>query len=157
MENKKDNPGVYIPPPLLYAAMFFASILIQKFLPINKDFFNSSASKVIGYVIILTGLFFIFPAFRQFFRAKTTLVTIKPATSLQTKGIYTISRNPMYVGLLLFYIGLSFIFGNWWNLILLPILLMVVQGYVIRREEKYLDRRFGQQYDDYKAKVRRWL
>jgi protein-S-isoprenylcysteine O-methyltransferase Ste14 len=157
MENKNDNPGIYIPPPLLYVATFFAAVLIQRLLPLNKTFFNTTTSKVIGAVIILIGLFFNFPALRQFFKTKNTVVTIKPANSLQTTGIYSVTRNPMYISLLLFYTGLSFIFGNWWNLVLLPFLILIVQEYVIKREEKYLDRRFGQQYFDYKAKVRRWL
>jgi protein-S-isoprenylcysteine O-methyltransferase Ste14 len=157
MEKKADNPRIYIPPPFLYIVTFFAAILLQKILPLNKEFFYSTASKVIGSVIILIGLFFNFPALRQFIKTKNTLVTVKPANSLQTAGIYSASRNPMYVSLLLFYIGLAFIVGNWWNLILLPVLFLIVQEYVIKREEKYLDRTFGQQYSDYKTKVRRWL
>jgi protein-S-isoprenylcysteine O-methyltransferase Ste14 len=157
MEIKKDHPGIYIPPPLFYVATFFAAILIQRLLPINRTFFHTTASKSIGLIAILIGLFFNFPALRQFFRTKNSLVTIKPANSLQTTGIYSVSRNPMYVSLLLFYIGLSFIIGNWWNLILLIILVLIVQEYVIKREEKYLNRRFEQQYFDYKAKVRRWI
>ena len=157
MENKKDNPGIYIPPPLFYLATFFAALLIQRLLPLNKDFFYTTTSNLIGSVIIFIGLFLSFPAIRQFSKTKNTLVTIKPANSLQTTGIYSVSRNPMYVSLLLFYTGLSFIFGNWWNLVLLPFLILIVQEYVIKREEKYLDRRFGQLYFDYKSKVRRWF
>lgn len=157
MENIKDNPGVHIPPPLLYIAMFVVAVLLQRFLPSNKSFFYTSTSKVIGAVVILAGFFFNLPALRQFFKTKNTLVTVKPANSLQTTGIYAISRNPMYVSLLLFYIGLSFIIGNWWHLIILPVLFLLVQEYVIKREEKYLDRRFGQSYHNYRSKVRRWI
>ena len=157
MENKNDSPRIYIPPPLLYGAMFFAAVLIQKILPLNRTFFYSIPSKIIGSLTILIGLFFTFPALRQFFKTRNTLVTIKPANSLQTTGIYSVSRNPMYISLLLFYTGLSFIIGNWWNLVVLPLLVLIVQEYVIKREEKYLNRRFGQQYLDYKAKVRRWI
>jgi protein-S-isoprenylcysteine O-methyltransferase Ste14 len=63
----------------------------------------------------------------------------------------------MYQGLVFVYIGLTCIAGNWWNLILLPLLLFVVQQYVIRREESYLTREFGSIYSEYKARVRRWL
>jgi len=63
----------------------------------------------------------------------------------------------MYISLFLFYTGLSFIIGDWWNFVLLPFLILIVQEYVIKREEKYLHRKFGQQYFDYKIKVRRWL
>ena len=155
MEKKGDNPGIFIPPPLLYIATFF--VLLQKILPLNKEFFYGTTSTVIGSVIILIGLFFNFPALRQFIKTKNTLVTVKPANSLQTAGIYSASRNPMYVSLLLFYTGLAFIVGNWWTLILLPVLFLIVQEYVIKREEKSLNRTFGQQYSDYKTKVRRWL
>lgn len=157
MKSKNDNPGIYIPPPLFYIAIFIVAIFIQRLLPLNKSFFYSAASKVIGGALILVGLFFAFPALRQFFKTKNSLVTVNPANSLQTSGIYSISRNPMYVSLLLFYSGLSFIIGNWWNLILLPVVFLIVQEYIIKREEKYLCRRFGQEYFDYKAKVRRWL
>jgi protein-S-isoprenylcysteine O-methyltransferase Ste14 len=157
MENKNDSPGIYIPPPLLYGAVFFAAILIQKLIPLNKTFFYTTPSKVIGSLFILIGLFFTFPALRQFFKTRNTLVTIKAANSLQTTGIYSKSRNPMYISLLLIYTGLSFILGNWWNLLVLPLLVLIVQEYVIKREEKYLNRRFGQEYLDYKTKVRRWI
>jgi len=157
MEPKNDHPGVYIPPPLLYVATFFTAVYLEKLVPLGKDFFLTTASKGIGILIIVVGLVFSFPALRQFLKTKNTVITIKAAHSLQTSGIYNISRNPMYVSLLLIYSGLSFILGNWWNLILLPVLILVVQEYVIKREEKYLDRRFGQSYLEYKTKVRRWI
>ncbi len=157
MENKKDHPAVYIPPPLIYVATFFASVIMQQLVPLNKGFFDTSTSKIIGIVIIVTGLFFNFPALRQFFKTKNTIITIKPANSLQTTGIYAISRNPMYISLILIYIGLSIIIGNLWNFIFLPLLLLVVQEYIIKREEKYLERRFGKEIFNYKLKVRRWL
>lgn len=157
MENTKDNPEVYIPPPLLYAAVFILAVLIQKVVPLNKEFFYTSTSDIIGAVFILVSLFFNFPALIQFLKSKNTLITVKPANTLQTSGIYSVSRNPMYLSLLLIYTGLSFIIGNWWNLILLPVLIFIVQEYVIKREEKYLSRRFGQEYSNYKSKVRRWL
>lgn len=75
----------------------------------------------------------------------------------RTTGIYGITRNPMYVGLAMVYLGITCIIGNWWNIIVLPLLFLIVQEYIISREEKYLEFEFGQQYDDYKRIVRRWL
>ena len=157
MENKKDSPGVYIPPPLLYVATFLLAVLIQRLIPIDKNIFYNTSAKIVGTIIIIAGLFFNFPALRQFFKTKNTLITIKPANSLQTTGIYSVSRNPMYISLLLIYTGLSFLKGNWWNFIMLPLLFLVVQEYIIKREEKYLERNFGQEYLNYKSIVRRWL
>lgn len=153
----KNNPGVYIPPPLIYAAFFLLSFGIEKMVPIEKRWLHSTPVKMAGFILISICALVIFIAIRKFVISKNTLITIKPAQSLQTTGIYAFSRNPMYMGLLLLYTGLSIIIGNWWNFILLPFLLLVVQEYVIKREEKYLGLRFGQQYFEYKAKVRRWL
>ena len=157
MKRAKDHPGIYIPLPLFYVATFFVAVSLQKLLPLGAVFFHTMAARAIGSVLILSGVFFLFPAIRQFFTSKNTLITIKSAHSLQTTGIYTISRNPMYVGLLLLYLGLSFLMGNWWNLILLPVLVFSIQEYIIKREESYLTRRFGEKYVDYTVKVRRWL
>ena len=157
MKGASDNPGVYVPPPLFYVATFFVALLLQKLLPIHTDFFHTMAARAIGSVAIFVGVFFLFPAIRQFFVSKNTLITIKSANSLQTTGIYSISRNPMYVGLLFLYLGLSFLIGNWWNLILVPTLVFSIQEYIIKREERYLGRAFGQRYLDYKTRVRRWL
>ncbi|GAB3714419.1 hypothetical protein GCM10027592_54200 [Spirosoma flavus] len=85
------------------------------------------------------------------------VITSKPARSLQTGGIYSLSRNPMYLGLLLLYAGLSLLIGNVWTMLLLPFLVLIVTRYVIKREERYLERAFGHAYQSYKEKVRRWL
>jgi protein-S-isoprenylcysteine O-methyltransferase Ste14 len=153
----KDHPGVYIPPPLLYAAIFMLGIFLQHVFTINNYFFRLRNTKFAGILFLIAASFFIFMSIGQFIRTKNTVMTIRPANTLQTTGIYTITRNPMYQGLVFVYIGLTCIAGNWWNLILLPLLLFVVQQYVIRREESYLTREFGSIYSEYKARVRRWL
>ena len=157
MENKKDNPGVYIPPPIIYILTFLTAVFIQKKVPINNMFFNQRLTKYIGLGFLIIASFFVVRSLRQFFISKNSLVTIKPALSLQTNGIYSITRNPMYVGLAIVYLGISCFIGNWWNIIFFPLLILIVQEYIIKREEKYLVRRFGQEYIDYKTKVRRWL
>lgn len=157
MDNKKDNPGVYIPPPLIYAVVFLAAVFIQKKISIDDSGFHSQMAKIAGVLFLIVSLFFMVTSLRQFFISKNTLIPIKPASSLQTNGIYSITRNPMYVSLALIYLGISCFVGNWWNVILFPFLLLIVQEYIIKREEKYLVRRFGQEYVIYKTKVRRWL
>ncbi len=157
MQNKKDNPGVYIPPPLFYVLTFLAAVFIQNKFPINNSLFQMQMIKIFGIILIVIALFFLVRSLRQFFQSKNTLMTIRPASSLQANGIYSITRNPMYVGLAIVYLGITCLIGNWWNIILFPILLTIVQEYIIKHEEKYLERRFGQEYLNYKYKVRRWL
>ncbi|MDQ6844193.1 MAG: isoprenylcysteine carboxylmethyltransferase family protein [Bacteroidota bacterium] len=157
MESKKDNPGVYIPPPLFYVLTFLIALFIQKKVFIDDSLFHHRSANIAGVVLLIISLFFLVRSLRQFFQSKNTLVTVKPAFSLQTNGIYGMTRNPMYVGLAVVYLGISCLTGNWWNIILFPFLLLFVQEYIIKREEKYLERRFGQSYVGYKSKVRRWI
>ena len=157
MENSKDNPGVYIPPPLFYVLTFIAAILIQSKIKIDDAFFHEKGTKITGVIFLIIAIFFLVKSLGQVFQSKNSLITIKPATSLQTTGIYNVTRNPMYVGLAIVYLGISCFIGNWWNIILFFLLLLIIQEYIIKHEEKYLERRFGQEYLDYKLKVRRWL
>ena len=157
MENKKDSPGVYIPPPLFYVLTFLVAVFIQKKIPIDDSLFHLQITKITGILFLVISLFFLVTSLIKFFQSKNTLILIKPASSLQTNGIYSISRNPMYVGLAIVYLGITCLIGNWWNIILFPLLLLVIKEYVIKKEEKYLERAFGEKYLDYKSRVRRWL
>jgi protein-S-isoprenylcysteine O-methyltransferase Ste14 len=155
--DKSKGPGVYIPPPLFYVLIFIASVFIQKRIPIADTVFHLMIVKVVGVIFLIIALFFLVRSLRQFFLTKNTLILIKPASSLQTTGIYAITRNPMYVGLAIVYLGITCFIGNWWNFILFPLLLLIVQEYIIKREEKYLELEFGERYDEYRGVVRRWL
>ncbi len=157
MKNTKDNPGVRIPPPLFYATIFLLSILLQRYFPIRSAFFHCTLANIIGGVIIIAALFFIIPALLRFIKTKNTVITVKPATSLQTNGIYSVTRNPMYVGVLLLYLSLAFIFANWWTILLIPVLIILITYLLIQPEERYLMRAFGNSYSDYKKRVRRWI
>lgn len=157
MKNKEDSPGVYIPPPLIYVLVFLSAIFIQKRISIDNWIFHLQITKIAGVLFLVISLLFLITSLRQFYISKNTLVLIKPASSLQFNGIYSITRNPMYVGLALIYLGISCFVGNWWNIILFPLLLVIVQVYIIKSEEKYLLRKFEKEYVVYKTKVRRWL
>jgi len=155
--DKSKGPGVYIPPPLFYVFTFLLAIFIQKRIPISIALFHSLYAKILGVIFIVFALFFLVRSLRQFFLSKNTVILIRPASSLQTTGIYAITRNPMYVGLVILYLAIACFVGNWWNVILLPLLLLLIQEYVIKREEKYLTVEFGLEYENYKTKTPRWL
>ncbi|AHF16713.1 methyltransferase family protein [Niabella soli] len=157
MKVKQDSPGVYIPPPLLYVLIFIAAVFLQKKFNIDDAMLHTKPAGLAGVLLFIAALFFLASSLTTFFKTKNTVVLIKAATSLQTTGIYGISRNPMYVGLLFVYLGLVCFIGNWWHLILVPLLIFIIQAYVIKREEKYLERAFGNQFLAYKKRVRRWL
>lgn len=154
---KKDHPGVYIPPPLIYVAFFFLSVALQQLIPLNGHFLRTGTAKAVGWLLFVAGVLMVAPALWKFIVSKNTVVTMKPAHSLQTTGIYAFTRNPMYLGLVLLYSAAGFFKGSWWTFIVIPLLIITVQFYIISREEHYLQRAFGNAYLQYKKKVRRWI
>ena len=93
----------------------------------------------------------------RFIRAGTNIPTHLPATALVTGGLYRFSRNPIYLGLTLVYLGLTLGFASFACMVLLPAVLAVMQIGVIYREERYLEAKFGEAYRSYKSRVRRWF
>jgi protein-S-isoprenylcysteine O-methyltransferase Ste14 len=90
-------------------------------------------------------------------RAATPINPRKPVARLVTDGPFRFSRNPSYLALAAYYVGIAGLVNTRWPLLLLPAVLVVVQRGVIEREEQYLERRFGEEYRRYRACVRRWL
>jgi protein-S-isoprenylcysteine O-methyltransferase Ste14 len=90
-------------------------------------------------------------------RANTNIDPYKPVTTVVTEGPFRYTRNPIYLALALLSAGIAFIANTFWVLLLLPFALLLINFGVIEREERYLENKFGKQYLDYKARVRRWV
>jgi protein-S-isoprenylcysteine O-methyltransferase Ste14 len=110
----------------------------------------------IGLLGVLLG-FIALPAILAFRRARTHPEPWKPTKALVTVGPYRYSRNPMYVGMTLLYLGTAVWQNTVWPLLALPVVLWVVQVGVVRREERYLEGLFGEDYRAYRDRVRPWL
>jgi protein-S-isoprenylcysteine O-methyltransferase Ste14 len=107
--------------------------------------------------MILIGIAVFAAGIRNFASAATPVQGTKPTRALVTTGIHGWSRNPIYLGILLVYGGIGIVVRSPWILIFaLPLAITIRYG-VVAREEAYLERRFGDTYRDYKARVRRWL
>jgi protein-S-isoprenylcysteine O-methyltransferase Ste14 len=114
-------------------------------------------SAIIAGSLILIGIAVFAAGIRNFSSAATPVQRTKPTRALVTTGIHGWSRNPIYLGMFLVYGGIGTAVRSPWILILaLPIEITIRYG-VVAREEAYLERRFGDAYRDYKARVRRWL
>jgi protein-S-isoprenylcysteine O-methyltransferase Ste14 len=92
-----------------------------------------------------------------FKRARTAIIPNRSASAIVTTGPYRFTRNPMYAGLTLAYVGGALLIGTAWTLLLLPVVIAVLYRRVIRREEAYLDAAFPDVYAAYRGRVRRWL
>jgi protein-S-isoprenylcysteine O-methyltransferase Ste14 len=98
-----------------------------------------------------------FASIRRFRLSKTSIVPVRAAEALVVTGPYAYTRNPMYVGLALLTIACGLFLAMWWPIILLLPTLAIVDRLVILPEERYLRRRFGDDYEAYTRRVRRWL
>jgi len=107
--------------------------------------------------LILVGLALAAAGIRSFSRAATPVPTNQPTRALVSTGIHAWSRNPIYLGLFLVYGGLGMAARSPWALILTLPLAITIRYSVVAREEAYLERRFGEAYRAYKARVSRWL
>ncbi len=155
MKKTKDTAGVVAPPPLIFLSGLMIGGLIEWFCPFG--FIPKPAGYVIGGILIPAGLGIVLIARSKMARAETNIEPWKPTTAILSDGIYGLSRNPIYVAMVLVYIGGVFLFDIAWSLPLLIVVLLVIHFGVILREEKYLEKKFGAEYLNYKKRVRRWI
>lgn len=142
------------PPPFLFVLGFVAGLALERW------FFRSSLGgrrPVAGWALVLAALAFGFWGIVTFWRARTAVLPHRPARRLVRSGPYRFSRNPMYTGVTTLYLGLALLFDLAWPLVLLPLVLVLLWRLVIRHEERYLLRAFGEEYAAYQRDVRRWL
>jgi protein-S-isoprenylcysteine O-methyltransferase Ste14 len=163
MTQSPDNAGVRIPPPLFYAAPVLVGWFLDRLhgLPIRVNGgVGSGFSRIIlvvAWLLVATSLSFVISARQLFWRKHTSVMPIRPATTLVVAGPYRLTRNPMYLGLALLTIAWGLFLNSWWPIILLAPTLIAIQHFVISREESYLRRRFGADYVAYTRRVRRWF
>lgn len=150
-----DNPQVIAFPPALYAGTLLAGLVIHFFFPIY--FLPRLTATILGVAVILIAAFIAISAIITMRRADTAVNPGLPTTAIVSTGIFCLSRNPIYVAFTLLYLGIALLFNASVPVLLLPPLLIVVQTGIIKREESYLERKFGDEYLRYKARVRRWL
>ena len=147
--DKSKGPGVYIPPPLLYVAVFVGAVFIQKRLPISDVLFGKTITKITGTVILMVALFLLIKSLRQFFLTKNTVILIKPRLHFRQ----LMQLREIYVLGLTCFIKLRFI--RWWNVIFFRVTTNR-SGIYYQREENVYQLNL-QEYEAYKNKVRRWL
>lgn len=110
-----------------------------------------------GAVLVVLGIAIAAVAAGSFHKAGTPVIPFEPSTALVTGGVYRYTRNPMYLGMVLLLIGAAILFGSLGAWIPIPFFIWIIQANFIRGEERFLEAIFGEQYREYKRKVRRWL
>jgi len=152
------HPFMRVPPPFLFVLTFFAGVGLQHLIPLSLTSINmANVVQFIGRGLAGVGVLLALCCVGMFLLSRTTLVPFGTAAQLLTHGPYRISRNPMYVSLVLVYLGVAGILMQAWPLLLLPLPVTVLHGIVIPFEEARMRDLFGEAFDLYCARVRRWL
>jgi protein-S-isoprenylcysteine O-methyltransferase Ste14 len=149
--------GVIARPPILFLAALLLGFVSDRLLPVP---FPVPRIDLVHWIIagslILIGVALAAAGIRNFSRARTPVPTNQTTRALVTTGIHGWTRNPIYLGIFLVYGGIGMAVRSPSILILALPLAIVIRYGVVAREETYLERRFGDTYRDYKARVRRW-
>ena len=154
-DDERDNAGVVAPPPLIYVGSLVLGLLLNRRFPLTflpRTIARSLGWPLLGGGVVLIGWFEW--AMRQ---ARTPANPYKPVSHMVTQGPFRYTRNPAYLSMTIIYTGISSLVNALWAILLLPATLLVIQRGVIEREERYLEREFGEEYLRYKARVRRWI
>jgi protein-S-isoprenylcysteine O-methyltransferase Ste14 len=155
MADDQDNPGINVPSPLIYLLPLTLGLLLHRKAPL--PFLPRSAARGLGWPLIGGGAVLNGWFLQTMREAGAPIRTDRPVPTLTTEGPFRYSRNPSYLALAIIYLGIAVLRNSLWAVLLLPVVLTVIQREVIGREERYLERTFGDEYLDYKGRVRRWV
>jgi protein-S-isoprenylcysteine O-methyltransferase Ste14 len=149
---------VIAPPPLIFLAALLAGLAADRLM--SWRFAIPAGDPVhwaVAAALILIGLALFAAGIRDFLRAATPVSTRAPTATLVTSGAHGLSRNPIYVAMFLVYAGIGVAARSPSVFVLAAPLALIIRYGVVAREEAYLERRFGDAYRDYRARVRRWV
>jgi protein-S-isoprenylcysteine O-methyltransferase Ste14 len=155
MADEQDTPGIRVPPPPVYLLALVLGLLLDR--RAHLPFLPRRVAHVLGWPLVGGGMALAVWFARTMRGADTTIRIDKPVSSLVQDGPFRYTRNPGYVALTLIYAGIATLRDALWTILLLPLVLYVIERMVIEREERYLERTFGEEYLTYKARVRRWI
>ena len=154
-DNAADNAGVRVPPPLIFLGFLLLGLWY------DSPWFEGRMAEIwvtaAGGVVAALGVALLLISGWRFKKVGCNLEPWKPTTTIISTGIYGYSRNPMYLGMALVHGGVAVCGASTAALATVVLSVLVTRTYVIAREERYLEAKFGSVYSDYKNRVRRWI
>jgi protein-S-isoprenylcysteine O-methyltransferase Ste14 len=149
------HPGVRVPAPLIHTV--FLSIGLALRAHSRWTLMDQTVAMWIGCLIVTSvGTFSLVSAY-QFARTGTSMLPFRPSRHLITDGPYEVSRNPIYLSLVLIHLGVGIWINSGWVVASALPCILILDRWMIVREEHYLRQRFGAEYHAYAARVRRWI
>jgi protein-S-isoprenylcysteine O-methyltransferase Ste14 len=152
----RDRAGVIAPPPLIYLGGILLGLALNRWWRL-WPIFGATSLRWSGLVLIVAGVALIVAGRKAMLAADTNINPFKPTIAIVTAGPFGFTRNPLYLSMTLIYLGLTLLANTWWTLVFLGPVLMLIHFGVVRREERYLEHKFGESYRQYRLRVRRYL
>jgi protein-S-isoprenylcysteine O-methyltransferase Ste14 len=153
--DEQDKARVVAPPSLIYLAALVFGLLLNRRSP--TAFLPRTIARILGWPLLGGGVL-LAGWFEWAMRsADTPTNPYKPVSHIATEGPFRYTRNPAYLSMTMMYAGIAALRNALWAIAVLLVALLVIQRGVIEREERYLERKFGEEYLSYKARVRRWI
>lgn len=153
--SQTDHPAVRIHPPILFLLIFIPALILTFLWPLGLG--SHWLLRALGALALLGALSLVSAAILSFRRQGTSENPHRPSTALVREGPYRLTRNPMYLSMVLILIGLGLLLDSIWLLLAAPLDALLLTVLVIRYEEIYLENKFGKDYSEFKGSVRRWL
>lgn len=154
-EQNLDHAQVRVAPPLVFLSYLIGALVVSRIIPFPTPW--TFPLRIVGGLMTIAGFLLAGSAISQMRKAHTSPDPHHAVAALVTGGPYRFTRNPIYLGFFLIYLGLTLLAGTLWGVIAAPFLLWTVTTSVIRAEEAYLDGKFGEQYKEYRSRVRQWI
>jgi protein-S-isoprenylcysteine O-methyltransferase Ste14 len=155
--NSKDSAAIRIPPPLFFFACLGLGLWLEYLSPIHLISLSLISRIIVGCIFIIISGCIAVSSFMVLIRHKTSFSTAKSTTKIVTNGSFRFSRNPLYLSLLLLLFGIAVLMLSIWLFFTIPILYILILFKAVKPEESYLTQKFGEDYLEYSAKVRRWV
>jgi protein-S-isoprenylcysteine O-methyltransferase Ste14 len=152
-----DSAGAIAPPPFIFFGALILGLVLNALFPLHFFPPGPLFTLVPGLPTFIVGLIVGGYEFRALNRAHTSPDPSEPTSSLVTGGPFRYTRNPIYLSFALIYLGATLAFNSLWAIALLLAVFFTIDRGQIPREERYLERTFGEEYRRYKARVRRWI
>ncbi len=155
---ERDGPDILVVPPLAFFVAVAASLALHVWVPLGLlPAFPWLPGLIAGLVVLAAALAINISGILAFRRAGTNVNPYKPALKVVRGGIFRLTRNPMYLGMILFTAGLGLALSNLWGLIAAALLWALLHWGVVLREERYMASKFGTPYRELIKETRRWL
>ena len=146
-----------IPVPWVFVLGYLAGVAAERALRTHVALETLPGLPLAGGMLFLVGAVIAGWGLATFRRARTTTVPGETSARLVTWGPYRATRNPMYVGLIVAYLGEAMMLRQFWPVVFLPLVVAYVNWVVVPLEETKLEETFGREYGQYRSRVRRWI